>query len=167
MAAQALKQNVILAKRFGKTESVSINLKMTNNINLDLETKVIERFVVKKKRARYLGFIKIDKNRCKFTNELAHFRDLQQDLFEEVKGHKSLVIERIKNLVKLKECYLISESSKFDQKKLDIDIALTEIIGCSMGTLIVFGDADIVYYEGEGPSDSWIGKPTKFILVDR
>ncbi len=33
---------------------------------------------------------------------------------------------------------------------------MTEIIGYGYGTLIVFGDADIVYYEGEDPSDRWI-----------
>lgn len=39
---------------------------------------------------------------------------------------------------------------------MKINNALTETIGMGMGTLIVFGNADLVFYEGEGPSDRWI-----------
>jgi hypothetical protein len=60
-----------------------------------------------------------------------------------------------------KYCYLISEISELDKRRLDIDTALNEIIGYGMGTLIVFGDAEIVFYEGEGPSDRWISKSIK------
>jgi hypothetical protein len=131
-------------------------------MSLDIETKVIERFVVKTKRDRYLTFIKSDKTRDKFTKELAHFRDLRQGQFEEVKSDERKIIkDRIKSLGNIKDCYLISESSKLDKKTLDIDSALNEIIGYGMGTLIVFGDAEIVFYEGEGPSDRWISKPIK------
>ena len=131
--------------------------------NLDLETKVIERFVVKTKQNRYLTFIKTKKNRDKFTQELAHFRDLQPGLVEEVKGDAQRFIkDRIRALGKLNDCYLISESLKLDQKRFDIDNALSLTIGYGIGTLIVFGDAEIVYYEAEGPSDRWISKWMKF-----
>ena len=131
--------------------------------NIDIETKVIERFIVKTKRDRYLTFIGADKTRKKLTNELAHFRDLRKELFDEVKGNERQIIkDRIKGLGKLNDCYLISESSDLDQKRLDIDTALSEVIGYGMGTIIVFGDAEIIYYEAEGPSDRWISKPTKF-----
>ena len=129
-------------------------------MSLDIEKKVIERFVVKTKRDRYLTFINNDKTRDKFTKELAHFRDLRQDQFEELKSdERKKIKDRIKSLGNIKDCYLISESSKIDKKRLDIDSALNEIIGYGMGTLIVFGDAEIVYYEGEGPCDRWISKP--------
>jgi hypothetical protein len=129
-------------------------------MSLDIEKKVIERFVVKTKRDRYLTFINNDKTRDKFTKELAHFRDLRQDQFEELKSDERKIIkDRIKSLGNIKDCYIISESSKLDKKKLDIDSALNEVIGYGMGTLIVFGDAEIVFYEGEGPSDRWISKP--------
>jgi hypothetical protein len=131
--------------------------------NLDIEMKVIERFVVKTKRDRYLMFIKSEKDRVKFTSKLAHFRDLRSELFEEVKGdEREFVKDRIKGLGKLTDCYLISESAELDQKKLDVDNALTQTIGYGMGTLIVFGDAEILYYECEGPNEKWISKPTKF-----
>ena len=128
-------------------------------MNLELERKVIERFVLKSKRDRYFNFIKSDKTRKKFNKELAHFRDLRLEKFEEVKSDKVKVIkDRIKSLGNIKDCYLISENSELDKKTLDIDTALNETIGLGMGTLIVFGDAEIVYYEAEGPSDRWISK---------
>lgn len=82
---------------------------------LGIEIKVIERFIIKTKRDRYLTFIKSDKTRDKFTKELAHFSDLKKDLFEEVKGNERQIIkEKIKCLGKFNDCYLISESSELD-----------------------------------------------------
>jgi hypothetical protein len=131
-------------------------VEILNNMEIDIETKVIERFVVKTKRDRYLTFIKSAKNRDKFIKELAHFHDLRSDLFEEVRNDKrSLIKDRIKGI---KDCYLISENSLLDKKRLDIDTALNETIGGGMGTLIIFGDAEIIFYEGEGPNDRWISK---------
>jgi hypothetical protein len=107
-----------------------------------------------------LNFCKSQKTRTKFTKELSHFRDFRQDQFEEVRNDERKIIrDRIKSLSNKKDCYLISESFKLDKQRLDIDSALNEIIGQGIGTLIVFGDAEIVYYEGEGPSDRWISKP--------
>ena len=128
-------------------------------MNLELEVKIIERFIKKAKKDRYLTFIKSGKSRIKFIKELAHFHDLRDDLFEEVIGDAyKTIISRVNNLNRITDCYLISESSALDQKRLDINTALKEIIGNGMGTLIVFGDAEIVYYEGEGPSDRYISK---------
>jgi hypothetical protein len=125
----------------------------------DIEKKVIERFIVKTKRERYLAFIENDKTRGKFISELAHFRDFIQEQFDEISGdEKKVIMDRIKGLGNIKECYLISENSELDRKRLDIDTALSKTIGYGMGTLIVFGDAEIVFYEAEGPSDRWISK---------
>jgi hypothetical protein len=130
-------------------------------MNLDIETRIVERFINKAKKDRYLTFIKSSKSRVKFTKELAHFHDFRDDLFEEVKGDVyQTIISRVNNLKRITDCYLISESSSLDQKRLDINTALRETIGNGMGTLIVFGDAEIVYYEGEGPSDRYISKST-------
>jgi hypothetical protein len=129
------------------------------NLNLDIETKVIERFIQKTKRERYLTFIQSDKTRRKFTEALAHFSDLRRGQFDLVKGDERQIIrDRIRISGKLVECYIISENSDLDQKRLGIESALNEIIGYGMGTLVVFGDAEVLYYEGEGPDNRWISK---------
>jgi len=126
---------------------------------IELESKVIRRFVVKDKRDRYLNFISKEKNRDKFTFELAHFKDLDFRLFEEVNGdERKMINDKIKVLSKVVDCYLISEDQELDGKRLGVDEALRETIGHGMGTLVVFGDAEIVFYEGEGPSNRWISK---------
>jgi hypothetical protein len=136
--------------------------KIDTNMSLELETLVIEKFIVKTKRDRYLAFIKSDKTRNKFIMELAHFRDLRQERFVEIKGDERKIIkDKIKSLGNINDCYLISENSELDRKRFDIDTALNGIIGNGMGTLIVFGNAEIVFYEGEGPCDRWISLPIK------
>ena len=134
---------------------------MSNNI--DIESKVIERFVIKTKRERYLTFIKSEKTRPRFINDLSHINFLREDLFDKVEGNEfEFIKQRIKLLGNLKDCYVISENQLIDKKRLDIDTALTEIIGADLGTLIVFGDAEILYSEAEGFNNRWISKRMEF-----
>lgn len=129
--------------------------------DIDIETKVIKRFIDDKKQDRYLTFIQKDKTRNKFTRELAHFSSQLKD-FEEIKGSEWKVLEdTIASFGNLTDCYVISENSKIDGRRMNIDDAITKTVGNGMGTLIVFGDANQVYYEGEGPSDRWISKKIK------
>jgi hypothetical protein len=126
-------------------------------MNLELEKLVIEKFIVKTKCDRYLTFIQSEKNRKKFTFQLAHFRDLRLDLFDEIIGNEWEIIEdRIQSIRNIKDCYIISENSEIDQKIMDIETALNETIAKGMGTLIVFGNAEVVFYEGESPNNRWI-----------
>lgn len=125
--------------------------------NIELESKVIQRFIVPNKQERYLSFIKKEKTRDKFVKELAHF-SAQLKEFEEIKGNEWEVIEvALANLGNPSDCYVISEDSKFDGKRMSVEEAL-KVIGNGMGSLLVFGDANQVYYEGEGPSDRWVSK---------
>ena len=134
---------------------------MTNNI--EIESKVINRFVIKAKRDRYLTFIKSEKTRPKFINDLSHINFLQKELFDKVEGNEyEFIKQRIKELGNLKDCYVISEIQRIDKKRLDIDTALSETIGADQGTLLVFGDAEILYSEAEGLNNRWISKPLQF-----
>ncbi len=124
--------------------------------DINIESKVIENFVIKDKRDRYLNFIKKSKTRRKFTDALAHF-SAQLGNFQEIKTNELEEINRRLQKIKfIEDCYLISENNEIDGKRLKIKDALTETIGMGMGTLIVFGNADLVFYEGEEPSDRWI-----------
>ncbi|MFI5140838.1 MAG: hypothetical protein ACHQII_00655, partial [Bacteroidia bacterium] len=129
----------------------------------DIETKVIERFVIKAKRDRYLTFIKSEKNRSKFIKDFSHMNFLQDELFDKVEGNEyEFIKDRLKVLGKIKDCYVISENSLIDKKRLDIDTALTQTIGADQGTLLVFGDAEILYSEAEGFNNRLISKQIKF-----
>ena len=128
--------------------------------NTELEILVIKKFVIKRKRDRYIKMIEKPKDRLNFPGYLAHFNDLIESDFTEINGSNE--IDQIKNhigkLANKGKCYAISENKELDGKILNIDFALKETIGKGEGTFLVFGDAKFLYYEGEGPSNRWISK---------
>jgi hypothetical protein len=125
-----------------------------------LEKKVIRKFFLKRKRDRSMYFLNSAKRRAEFTNGLAHCNDLIFENFIEVTAGNEMqqIKSHISKLGKIKDCYILSENEELDGKRIDIDIALSETIGHCLGTLLIFGDAEIVYYEGESPKNRWISK---------
>ncbi len=58
-------------------------------------------------------------------------------------------------------CYIISENIELDTKRLDISQAIDATLGYDMGTILVFGDADIILYQGEEIKSSYMSKSSK------
>ena len=133
-----------------------------NDSEIDLEIKVITKFLNSAKRDRYVNFVQNGKTRPKFLKDLSKSDFLNQNLFESVDGNESDIIkDRIKSIENIKDCYVISENKNIDQKRMSIENALTEAIGADEGTLLVFGNAEIVYSEAEGFNNRWISKKKK------
>ena len=128
--------------------------------NLDIELKVIKKFVDKTKQDRYIQFVLSPKNRHKFINELSHFNSFKWDLFEPVKGiEEQAILQALqKNSVADKTCYIISENTDIDTKTLNIKEAISKTVGYGMGAILVFGDADIIYFESETINSRFISK---------
>ena len=128
--------------------------------NIDLEIKVIKKFVDKVKQDRYIQFVSSSKNRHKFINDLAHFNFFNWDLFDEVKGiEEDIILETLqKNNVVNKTCYVISENADIDTKTLDAKKAISETVGYNMGTILVFGDAEMIFFESETINTRYISK---------
>ncbi len=131
---------------------------MTQNLNLEIE--VIKKFVDKTKKDRYIQFISTAKNRHKFINDLSHFNFLNWDKFDKVVNNEEQTIFTTlqKNKLVDKTCYVISENKNIDTKTLDIKQAISETVGYGMGTILVFGNADIIYYESETINTRYISK---------
>lgn len=129
--------------------------------NVDLEIKVIQRFIIKNKQDRYLQFVKSFKNRKKLIAHLAHFRDLQEDAFELVSGIEEDVVRLAlaRQGISASMCYVISENSRIDTRTLGFGEAMRETVGHQMGTMLVFGDADVLYFESETMKIRYISKP--------
>ncbi|AWM34454.1 hypothetical protein [Hymenobacter nivis] len=129
--------------------------------NPDLESKVIQRFIVKSKQDRYIQFVNSSNNRKKFIANLAHFRDLEASVFELVSGIEEEVVRQAlaQQGIATRTCYVISENSQIDARVLDISEAMRETVGHQMGTMLVFGDADALYYESETMKIRYISKP--------
>jgi hypothetical protein len=123
-----------------------------------LEVEVIKRFVSKEKQSRYIQFVSSEKTRSKFVFDLPHFNAFKWELLDEVHKDEAQEIEkRLKALnIKAKECYVISENPDIDQKIMPFEEVLEEIGG--MATILVFGEAKLIYYEGEPPKNRYISK---------
>ncbi len=128
--------------------------------NTALEIKVIKKFVVKAKQERYVQFVSSVRNRQKFINDLSHFNLFQWDQFELVTDiEEQFILERLlKNAISDKLCYVISENDKIDTKTLETKMAISETVGLGMGTILVFGDADMIYFESETMKLRYISK---------
>lgn len=61
----------------------------------------------------------------------------------------------------INDCYIISDNYRIDKKTIDVQTALEETIGTDCGTLLVFGNAEIIYAEAEGFNSRWISKQIK------
>jgi hypothetical protein len=129
-------------------------------MNTQLEIEVIEKFVRKEKQSRYKQFISSDKNRRKFVRELSHFKDFKLEMFEEIKDNQGDIILRQLKLIKgdRNNCYVISENAVIDQKQLSIEEAIS-FLDSDLATILVFGKAEMIYYEGESPNNKFISKP--------
>ena len=128
--------------------------------NVDLETKVIKKFIDKSKQDRFIQFISSVNNRHKFIEELAHFNHFKWNLFEAVVGNEEHIISTTLQKYKVPGdiCYAISEDPELDGQLLYTSQALKEIVGHGNGTILVFGNADFIFYEGEGMKSRYISK---------
>ena len=121
------------------------------------EQKLIAKFVNKAKQDRYLAFLSKEKTRHKFTEELYHFRNFNWNLFREIPGSESereTVASEVKKR-KISTCYVISVNPEYDGKFIPVAEAIEDVIGTE-GTILIFGVADFIYYEGEAPSRRYI-----------
>lgn len=128
-------------------------------MNTELEIAVIEKFVRKEKQARYKQFISSIKNRKKFLSELPHFKDFRLELFEEVRvNEREIIFNKLKSLKSNQNtCYVISENSTIDQKQILVEEAIS-FLDSDLATILVFGQAEMIYYEGEPPNNRLISK---------
>ena len=128
--------------------------------NLDLEIAVIKKFVDKNKQDRFIQFTSSAKGRHKFINELAHFKFFDWNKFDNIEGdeEQAILTALQKNKITDKTCYAISENKNLDTKVLNINQAINETVGYGQGTILVFGDAEIIYYESEEMKERYLSK---------
>lgn len=119
----------------------------------ELEILTINRYFQKDKAKRFVKFVLNDKTRPKFISTLAHLKYLDDSKFKNVeKAAKAHILKMVLDR-KFNKCYVISENKHIDQKYMDAENALNAIVGYGMGTILVWGDAGMVYYEGEEMGD--------------
>lgn len=116
-----------------------------------IEETFVSKFIIKEKRERYLNFISKGKTRRKFTQELYHFKDFDWKLFREISSNESetaLILSKIAEKKNIATCHAISANPEIDGRELPIYDALASFVG-EEGTILIFGNADVIYYEAE------------------
>jgi hypothetical protein len=129
--------------------------------NTELEQKVINRFVTKSKRERYLQFVTSAKNRKKFIKDLHSGQFFVANELERVTGiEKSVIQQALAQLgMTAQTCYVISENAVIDTQTLALSDALRQVVGWGAGTILVFGEADLIFVELDGLRNRYISKP--------
>ncbi len=124
----------------------------------EAEQSLIKKFVNKDKQERYLRFVAKEKTRWKFLNELHYFKDFNWKLLHEIPGNENVrdaIIAKVKGKKDISSCYVISYHSQYDGKLYSVDNAINNLIGIEE-IILIFGNADIVYYEGEAPNNRYL-----------
>jgi hypothetical protein len=129
--------------------------------NLELEQKVITRFFEKSKQDRYLQFVSSPKNRKKFIADLHSGQFFRADALARVTDIEEHVIQRALSQqgIPSRACYVISENTALDTQTLLLTEVLRKVVGWGAGTILVFGEADLIFVELDGLRNRYISKP--------
>ena len=129
--------------------------------NLDLEQLVITRFFDPRKQDRYRGFVTSAKNRRKLLADLHSGHFFRADALERVTGSEKDVIQQAlrQHGIQSSSCYVISDNAALDTLTLPLPEALQQLVGWGGGTILVFGEAELLFVELEGLRNRFISKP--------
>jgi hypothetical protein len=123
------------------------------------EEALIRAFIVPSKRDRVVDLLSNPKRRKKFTSSLAHFGDLDPRWVVRIPPSEHFPA-RLERLLRARgagdSCYVVSEDSELDGRRLALADALKLVIGRGMGALISCIPGELGVFEGEGPSDRCI-----------
>jgi hypothetical protein len=128
--------------------------------NLELERQVITRFFEKSKRDRYLHFVTSPKNRKKLLADLHSGQVFRGNTLERVTGIEEQVIQQALSQqgITSHTCYVISENVALDTQTFLLPEALRQVVGWGAGTILVFGEAEVIFVELDGLRNRYISK---------
>ena len=116
------------------------------------ERSLIAAFVKRSKKDRYRDFVANPRSRHKFTHQLAHFKDFDPRYRLPFPSNKLSVDNIARELKKRRSpdvVFTISEDPRLDQKELPLLVALREIVGCGMGTVLSCIPGRLAFVETE------------------
>ncbi|KIC90089.1 hypothetical protein [Flavihumibacter solisilvae] len=122
------------------------------------EQHFVSRFIIKNKQERYLHLLNDNRTRIKFIEKLYHFNDFNWNLLREIPGSENeeeAIRLKLKSYKTISNCRVISSDPKFDGKSMSIEEAINNVVGIE-ASILIFGDGDVIYYEGEAPNRRFI-----------
>lgn len=127
---------------------------MTANQQTLHEEALVNAFIVRERRERWLELLKSSKHRRKITVSLAHphpawfdARYVKQILPSQ--GHAIDIYETLRAKGAGATCCTISEASSLDGRELNLKFALNEVVGSQLGTILSCLVGELAYVESE------------------
>ena len=126
-----------------------------------VEAAVVRSFVEPMKRPQYITRLGATKTRQKFMKgHLFHMRDLDPRYAHRIRpGEQNTedVMRLLRERGASDRCYVISASSEYDGKEVELRIALDDVFGGRTdGTLISCDPDRLGYFQGEEPGEGYI-----------
>jgi hypothetical protein len=125
------------------------------------DAALIRGFIQKPKQRRWLELLRSEKGRKKLRSTLAHCDDFDPTVIVPIPSsqqHPSSIYRLLVELGASTTCSLISENADLDGLDLDLDLALTRIVGLGFGTIVNCVPGKLAFFEGEGPKARFILK---------
>ena len=132
--------------------------------SIGYEKGIINTFIVKNKRNRYLEFIQKPKTRNKFIDLLYHFNDLDPEVMVNIPNdqqHANNILEILKRKGAPDKCYVVSTDDEIDGRIIILSEVLSYIVGSFGGAIISCIPGRLGYYEGEHHGDRCILEKNK------
>jgi hypothetical protein len=115
------------------------------------EKSLIETFVTKSRRQRYLNLINSERGRNKFRKYIAHFDDFDERYVVAMNSTHNVVDlhQQLKTRNAPEVCYIISENSLYDAKSMELTAAIDRLHNSGISFFLCCIAGKLYYYEGE------------------
>jgi hypothetical protein len=108
------------------------------------------RFILPRYRIRFLSSLEDARLRAKLMRKFGHFDELDIRFAERLdRSDPALVEELLLRKGAPRRCYVVSESSRLDQRFLPLTTALSSVVGQRIGTFVSCIPGRLAYFEDE------------------
>src|SRR4051812_9301888 len=117
----------------------------------DSDKALIENFIQRARRQRWLALMQSEKGRKKLRSTLAHFGDFDPAVIVPIPAnqqHSPSIHRLLTESGAPRTCSLISENAHWDGLDMDLSIALQKIVGYGFGTIVNCVPGRLGFFEG-------------------
>ena len=116
------------------------------------EEQLVKAFFLKIRRNRYLDGLADPRKRRKFTNEFCHFKHLDPQRMIAIlpsQQNPSGIHRLLQQYGAPEECWVVSDESELDGRRMKLQQVLDEIVGRTFATFLCCIDGKLAYFENE------------------
>jgi len=128
-------------------------------MNIEREIEIVNTFLIRAKRERYVEFLSSKKGRTKFLEKLYHFADFDPTCLAELSGLSNSadgLVAELRSRGATGQCYVMSVSEELDGVTRPIEDVIREVFASVEGTIVCCVPGMLAYYEGEAPNNRFI-----------